>query len=680
MNNSAYSNFYRSLSHIREIFHKSGRFDDSNSKLDEVVKLIAIYLFQLKHDVSGEVSLRTLAKKYQLNDSFDLIGGLRDAFSLTVMHPEFQNPDGTSIFGAYPQLLLQDSENALAFQLIELVTTSIDDAENLNELGNKFDLLNEAFGHFVRDNFRSHIEDAQYMTPPEVVEFMCQVALHDTLTSNESAYKDGLTVVDPCCGVGSFLSTFYKFAKQAFPNQNVQLFGQDKVDRMVRLSKINLMLFDASDSQIVQGNSLVGSSPLNSLNNSVDLILTNPPFGARFEGGELFSQFAVQYPLLFDLARSKTRSFTSELLFIDRCMSLLKPDGIMLAVVPDSVISSKGMAAILRDRLSKYSTIQMIVELPVVTFAQAGTRTKTHVLYARKNQTTQQTQKNVFMGLSRSLGFEVKSRKGVAIKELRGENDLPLISRAYKSVTRSKIDNGCDQPTVLSSEPSCVLVPASTALNNSWTPNHYNATRFNTVHNLRRNINTNIELVPLNAVAETVSRQRRNQIVPVDSRCISVLHVIGEGILNYEEVAAYKPKHQGIKCETEDILFSKINPRIPRVLVVPEYHLPLTCSTEFEVLRSTSHLSNYAIMMLLLSPSSQKQILHLTSGTSSSHNRIKTKELMQVLLPVPRPDSVEWHKFKQTVDEYAETIQTFNRLQRRVVELKPQLKSALFAS
>ena len=29
--------------------------------------------------------------------------------------------------------------------------------------------LNEAFGHFIQDSFRNRKEDAQYMTPPEVV-------------------------------------------------------------------------------------------------------------------------------------------------------------------------------------------------------------------------------------------------------------------------------------------------------------------------------------------------------------------------------------------------------------------------------------------------------------------------------------------------------------------------------
>jgi hypothetical protein len=39
-----YAEIYSALSELREGFHRSGRLDDSNAKLDEVSKLFATYL------------------------------------------------------------------------------------------------------------------------------------------------------------------------------------------------------------------------------------------------------------------------------------------------------------------------------------------------------------------------------------------------------------------------------------------------------------------------------------------------------------------------------------------------------------------------------------------------------------------------------------------------------------
>jgi hypothetical protein len=44
----------------------------------------------------------------------------------------------------------------------------------------------------------------------------------------------------------------------------------------------------------------------------------------------------------------------------------------------------------------------------------------------------------------------------------------------------------------------------------------------------------------------------------------------------------------------DGLLFSKINPRILRVLVVPELGLNLTCSSEFEIINSKIEINNYS--------------------------------------------------------------------------------------
>ena len=70
--------------------------------------------------------------------------------------------------------------------------------------------------------------------------------------------------------------------------------------------------------------------------------------------------------------------------------------------------------------------------------------------------------------------------------------------------------------------------------------------------------------------------------------------------------------------------------------MVPKLPVPLTCSTEFEVLRVKPEFSPFTLALLLLSSFAQNQILSLTSGTSSSHNRVKTAQLLDIRLPLPQ--------------------------------------------
>ncbi|MDL1891018.1 SAM-dependent DNA methyltransferase, partial [Nitrospirales bacterium NOB] len=279
---AAYAPIYEGLAELREEFHRSGRLDDSNAKLDEVVKLFATYLAVKLGDISRFPEPSDPPRQ-------QFVAELQDCYAAAAKLPYYQCASGVSIFGSAPGLVLRDTDVSLAVRLTRLVMRAVDDAFLHQELGNPYDVLNEAFGHFVRDNFRGNIEDAQYLTPAEVVDFMATIALDDLQSDGRLANQHPLTVVDPCCGVGSFLAAFA--AKYRSMNggrkPRLRLFGQDKVERMVRLATVNLTLFRVFDHSVSIGNSLYKGSALDGLNGEVDLVLTNPPFGARFAPGEI---------------------------------------------------------------------------------------------------------------------------------------------------------------------------------------------------------------------------------------------------------------------------------------------------------------------------------------------------------------------------------------------------------
>ena len=639
---STYSSIYQSLTEMRELFHQMGRLDDSNAKLDEVVKLIAMYLSYRRGLIGNfpnpDETNRTLVRE------------LRESFGETAKLAWCLNQDGTSIFGPNPALSLRDEDQGLAKALVSLVCKAIDAALVNRELDRPFDVLNESFGHFVRDNFRSNIEDAQYMTPPEVVDIMVSIALEDIereFISNVPGEE--LMVLDPTCGVGSFLTAFYHKSRthKVAQNGRIRLVGQDKVERMVRLTKINLALFDAVEYQVTIGNSLSKDSPLAMLNGTADLILTNPPFGAKFDRHEIAS-FGEENLSIFASMCRRLQSVDSELLFIDRSLSLLADGGRLLIIVPDSVVSAKGLPALLRQQLRTRATVRAVIELPSVTFAQAGTRTKTCILYLVKGKYAAKT---VFVAKSDDLGFEVNSRKGVQVKIPRGSNDLPVIFNAYKSsVQESNLHTN-----VITEEPSCVGVNYDDFINGSWTPNHHNASRLRAITRLEHL--PEIEAVPLSSLVDFQTDKRRNELCSEDSYFVSVLHVIGEGMLDMRGIKRYRPRTPGIEVKPGELLFSRINPRIPRAFVMPDLGRRTLCSSEFEVMSTKAGIDPYLIAFLLLSDSVHSQIKSLTSGTSASHNRIKTDDLAKVLLPVPNAGTEYEAEIMALTREYRKTIE-----------------------
>lgn len=639
---ASYARIYDALTELRESFHRSGRLDDSNAKLDEVTKILATYLAYRTKEIPS----------FPSEETADLIAELQDAFARTARLPRYQSKAGLSVFGTHPTLVLRKGDETLARELVQLVRDCVDLALVLRAQDRPFDILNEAFGHFVRDNFRGNVEDAQYMTPPEVVSFMVDLALDDMRIEEPGAGDPDwhLTVLDPTCGVGSFLGAVYHQARQSdwLATSRLRLFGQDKVERMVRLSTINLGLFETEKAQITIGNSLETGSQLDDLNGSVDLILTNPPFGARFDHSYVASECADNTPFFASLQKTAS-TVSSELLFVDRNLKLLREGGRLLIVVPDGVVSSRGTAAMLRHHLSGVATLRAVIELPATTFAQAGTRTKTSVLYLQKGRSA--TPPPTFMAICGDLGFQVSSRKGVQVKVSEGANDLPVILEAYRS---SRHHDALDAPHIESEVPSCVRIPEAVALSGSWTPSHYSAARYASVASMSRN--AEVDLVPLRDLVEFCGDRRRASKWTKGDAFISVLHILGEGFVDAAAALSYSPKTPGIPVEPGEILMSKINPRIPRVCVAPDFRRTALCSSEFEVMRPSNGLSAYALAYLLQTSAVQDQVKSLTSGTSASHNRIRTSELAEVMVPVPRKGTSAAESLKHVTAQYEDAL------------------------
>lgn len=200
---------------------------------------------------------------------------------------------------------------------------------------------------------------------------------------------------------------------------NECIFGTDKNDRMARTSKMNMIMHGDGHGGVHHWNGFLNVNGI--FESRFDLILTNPPFGSKLESDEkilandialpeeveehyerLYKEpyrqaraalkAAVNKPIasLFELPTAEG-SIKTELLFIERCLNLLKPGGRLGIVLPESVFNNPTMAYV-RHFVEDQAKILAVVSLPADTFAASGATVKTSLLFLRKFSVAEQSQ------------------------------------------------------------------------------------------------------------------------------------------------------------------------------------------------------------------------------------------------------------------------------------------------
>lgn len=651
--------YYKSLKEIRELFHSIGKIEDSNAKLDEIIKYLSIFIYATSQ---GKNYYRNFERNISLTienpKKLDTL--LRNEFLNVSKDINFENSSGTNIYQD-EGLLTNYDDHLIVRTLISFMLTIFEEREKEPS----FDIINEIFGSFIRDNFRGNVEDAQFLTPTEAIDFCCKSTLLNIKRNN---IKKSFIVADPFCGVGSFLTRFHSLSLKL--DLNVRFIGQDKISRMSRFAHINFLLSktDTKKFDVFEGDSYSGKSPIDEYLGKVDLVLTNPPFGADINIDKSKEYKEQLYPFIHDLLTQQKNKISSETASISRCISLLKPGGQLSIVVPDSVVSSYGLNRKIRRKLSSQEIeLASVVALPSVTFAQAGTMTKTHIVNFKKSPPKS---KKVFFALSDEIGFKVKTKQGIKIKVSQGSNDLVKIEKCYESFVKGV------NKEVLSTNPSVTQVARSIINEDcNWTPSHFSSKRFIAVKNQQKKLAQSFSLLKLSEAADFLTQERSKEAIEKNAKFISILHIVDSKSLDYDAINKADMKDQGIKCHPGDLLFSKINPRIPRALVVPNLNYPVSCSSEFEILKAKKPLNNYYLKFILLQKDVQAQILSLTSGTSASHNRIRSNSLEDVIIPVPYKGTPVYKKLDSLVKKYIKYNKELYEVEESIFKVEEDLNS-----
>ncbi len=365
--------------------------------LDEMLKILFIKVLAEKENtqdffVSNEEFTEIKAGKK--NKSFLI--RIENLFSKTI-------ESFADIFQKNDKIKL--SVNSLAFAVNKL--------QNIN-FQNTTDAKGLAFQKFLANTEKS--DRGQFFTPEPVIDFCVQ------FLQPQPHQK----IIDPTCGSGGFLFSAYQYLLDNFEidKQKIipNLFGIDINQTVVKIAKMKLLLECNTNLNIFTQNSLEDLDELSlsfgqKIENSFDIVLANPPFGAKITNEKLLKKYELGYkwqnistPTQNDYTKTKILHIgqTLEILFIERCLQLLKEGGKMAIVLPNGMFENPSLEY-LRYFIKQKAQVLAVINLPQETFIPFGTGVKTSILFLQKNENfpiTNILDKQIFFGKITKLGYQ----------------------------------------------------------------------------------------------------------------------------------------------------------------------------------------------------------------------------------------------------------------------------------
>ena len=293
------------------------------------------------------------------------------------------------------------------------------------------DPLGQLYQAFIDSDLR--VTEGQFFTPRQAISWLVEAI----------EPKIGEKIMDPACGPGGFLSytASYLLSKGANRKEiNSNLYGIEKDDYLSKLANAHIALTTLRKANIYCADSIdrkdIEGKPISiKLNNTFDVVLANPPFGAKIKTGskEVRRGFELAHKWKSDKKSGKVvktdvlqTNTPPQILFLELCLNLLKPGGRLGIVVPESLISNSSTSYVIQF-LRKNATILAVCGMPESLFktsGKGGTHTKTCLLLA-KRKTNNTIQNDIFMAEAHWCGHDSRGNKIP-------HNDLPIILSKYK--------------------------------------------------------------------------------------------------------------------------------------------------------------------------------------------------------------------------------------------------------
>lgn len=316
------------------------------------------------------------------------------------------------------------------------------------------DVKGIAFEKFLGTTFRGEL--GQFFTPRTIVEFMTEIL----------DPQEGERICDPCSGSGGFLINAFEYVREGiiqdierqkekikekyfnekyieasdkekektdtivdklFKQLNEELnldndqsrlyhlshkciFGTDANPRMARVSKMNMIMHGDGHGGVHHNDGLLNINGI--YEERFDVILTNPPFGARVDK-ELkitsedslknkphFKDWLENYDDYIKIADQREKdikdkkkivdkfdvgkiSTLTEIMFMERCIRLLRKGGRMAVVLPEGVLNTSNLQKA-RDYFEGRAKLVLITSIPQDVFIASGATVKPSLVFMKR--------------------------------------------------------------------------------------------------------------------------------------------------------------------------------------------------------------------------------------------------------------------------------------------------------
>lgn len=303
----------------------------------------------------------------------------------------------------YPDIFDNEEDIEILPEDLSYIISLIEEYSILNA---DRDVIADAFEELIGRSFRGG--EGQFFTPRNVVQMMIDVL--------QPASSD--KIIDPACGSGGFLAHILKQLLKK-KSEHYTIAGLDKDLFLSKLAKIYLTLIGGITYPIFCENSLEHPKKWKQETqniiqlNSFDLILTNPPFGAKIPviGDSLLKQYSFGYRWkeqdnAWYITKELLDKQPPQVLFIERCIQLLKDGGRLGIVLPEGIFGNPSDRYIW-EYIKQNTKIIGVVSLSQETF-QPSTHTKTSVLFLEKKK---QNQNSIFMAIAKSVGHNKNGKE-----------------------------------------------------------------------------------------------------------------------------------------------------------------------------------------------------------------------------------------------------------------------------
>ena len=408
---------------------------------DEISKILFIKIrFERENSKNQIFSLDTFKKDKESYERYKPQGGEEFyQFLFTQTKQQFANDH---LFDDNAKIEIRENSFEQIVKELEIynLSTTSDDVKGI------------AFEQFLGKTFRGEL--GQFFTPRTIVDFMVSI-----LDPQEGEY-----VCEPCCGSGGFLIKTFEYVREriekgiesqkeaikqqcygddydslsekekqkietkvsdAFALLNEELniyndkgrlrslsfdciYGTDANPRMARTAKMNMIMHGDGHGGVHHHDGLLNVNGI--FENRFDIILTNPPFGARVDKDLKISETdrftdeakIEEYKKRYGeeeyekalsqvndnvgkslLSLYKIGSGLTEVLFIERCLNLLKPGGRMGIVLPEGVLNGTNLQKA-REFVEGKAKLLLIVSIPQDVFMASGATVKPSLLFLKK--------------------------------------------------------------------------------------------------------------------------------------------------------------------------------------------------------------------------------------------------------------------------------------------------------